>query len=676
MLRSLLGILLVFVCGLLAVGVTFSASSQERAEFAFINPVEPRSLDPTRINGEPEGRVLDALFEGLTYLDAKSLRPAPGMAESWEISADGRRYVFRIRKSARWSDGHPVTAHDFCFAWRRLLDPSLGAEYAGVLFPVRDAEAYNTYASRADSLEQPIAKALSALGRAHPERIPSAAFRAFASEQHLEAAVKGSPNAELVALLKEADAGLPSSRLPLLSKALASEAQRLRSEGALAEQRFGRETGVVAADDHTLIVELNAPTPYFLELTAFYPTYPVPRWVVERPGLGETWFLPENIVSNGPFRLASWRVGDRIRMEKSETYWDKDRVRLKSVDALPIENGTTALNMYLTGQADWMPTNSFPADLIDELKKRPDFNKGPALAVYYYRVNTTRKPFNDPRVRKALSMAIDREVITRDVLAIGQEPTFRLVPPGIAGYEPPVPELRYDLAQARALLAEAGFPGGKGFPKFGILFNTMEAHKKIAEVIADQWKRGLGIEANGYNQEWQAYQATTQLLDYDLSRAAWIGDYEDPNTFLELYVTNGGNNQTGWGSRVYDQLIAAAGDVERFLKSPGALLPELREREKIQALIDAALAEQEPAAHLVLANRLRMALFREAEALLINDAVPIIPIYFYVNNGLVKPRVHGFYKELHDPDGKKRPNLRDRHPLREVWVEDGEAHGP
>jgi oligopeptide transport system substrate-binding protein len=123
MLRSLLGILLVFVCGLLAVGVTFSASSQDRAEFAFINPVEPRSLDPTRINGEPEGRVLDALFEGLTFLDAKTLRPVPGMAESWEISPDGRRYVFKIRRNARWSDGHPVTAHDFCFAWRRLLDP-------------------------------------------------------------------------------------------------------------------------------------------------------------------------------------------------------------------------------------------------------------------------------------------------------------------------------------------------------------------------------------------------------------------------------------------------------------------------------------------------------------------------------------------------------------------------
>src|SRR5688572_21718019 len=323
-----------------------------------------------------------------------------------------------------------------------------------------------------------------------------------------------------------------------------------------------------------------------------------------------------------------------------------------------------------------MPTNTFPADLIDELKKRPDFHKGPALTVYYYRVNTTRKPFSDARVRKALSMAIDREVITRDVLGIGQEPTFRFVPPGIAGYDPPVPALRHDLAAARALLAEAGFPGGKGFPKFGILFNTMEAHKKIAEVIADQWKRGLGIEANGYNQEWQAYQATTQLLDYDVSRAAWGGDYEDPNTFLELYVTNGGNNQTGWGNRVYDQLISAAGDVEGFLRGPGDVLPKLRERDKIQALIDAAVREQEPAAHLEAAGRLRMALFREAEALLINDDVPIIPLYFYVNNGLIKPRVHGFYKELHDADGHKRPNLRDRHPLRAMWVEDGEAHGP
>ncbi len=675
MLRSLLGILLVFVCGLLAVGVTFSASSQGRAEFAFINPVEPRSLDPTHqrrtrgpgprraVRGAHVPRRQDAPARARHGRKLGDLagRPALRVQDPEERAlerrapGDGSRLLLRLAAPAR-----SVTR-------RRVR---------GVLFPVRDAEAFNTFASRADSLEKPIAKALATLGSAHPERIPSAAFRAFASEQHLEAAVKGTPDAELQALLKAADAGLPSSRLPALSKALATEAQRLRKEGVLAERRFGRETGVIAVDDHTLVVELNAPTPYFLELTAFYPTYPVPRWIVEKPGLGETWFLPENIVSNGPFRLASWRVGDRIRLEKSDSYWDKDQVRLKTVDALPIENGTTALNMYLTGQADWMPTNSFPADLVDELKKRPDFHKGPALTIYYYRVNTTRKPFSDPRVRKALSMAIDREVITRDVLGIGQEPTFRFVPPGIAGYDPPVPALRHDLAAARALLAEAGFPGGKGFPKFGILFNTMEGPQEN--------RRGdrRSVEAGPRDRSQRLQPGVASVPGHDAAprlrpfsrglgrrlrgsehvpRAVRDQRRQQPDRLGQPRLRSADHRRRRRGG-LLEGARGAAARAPRTRQDPGlGLCGNPREGAR------GSPRGGGPPAHGVAP---------EAEALLINDDVPVIPIYFYVNNGLIKPRVHGFYKELHDADGRKRPNLRDRHPLRALWVEDGEAHGP
>jgi oligopeptide transport system substrate-binding protein len=348
-------------------------------------------------------------------------------------------------------------------------------------------------------------------------------------------------------------------------------------------------------------------------------------------------------------------------------------VRLRTVDALPIENATTALNLYLTGQVDWMPTNTYPQDLTDEIRKRSDFYKGPALIVYYYRINCTRPPFTDPRVRKALNLAIDRESITRDVLGLGQIAAGHFVPPGIAGYEPPPTEIRLDLARARALLAEAGFPGGKGFPKFGILYNTLEAHKKIAEVIADQLRRGLGLDVTAYNQEWQAYQATTMMLDYDIARAGWIGDYEDPNTFLNLWVTNGGNNQTGWGNPSYDRLIAAAGDSERALRDHAELLPLLREPARVQAIADEARTATAPEARLGLLNRLRMALFREAEAMLVSDQFPIIPLYFYVNNGLVGPRVRGFYKEIEAKDGRKRPNLRELHPMSAIYVEDAEG---
>jgi oligopeptide transport system substrate-binding protein len=675
MLRSLVGVALVFVLGLLAVGVTFSASSQQRADYVFVSPMEPKSLDPGRINGEPEGRAVETLFEGLTRLDPKTLRPVPGVAERWEISADGKRYVFHLRHDARWSDGRPVTAHDFTYAWRRIEEPRLGAEYAYILHPVRYAEAFNTFEGRASSLEGPVQKALGVLARAHPSQVPAASLRAFSSEQHLQAAIKGSPDPYLKRLMARPDGPLPSAELPRLQQALAGEARRLRAELAEASRRYARDGGVFAKDDHTLVVELNAPTPYFLELTAFYPTYPVPRWVVEREGLGDSWYLPEHLVGNGAFRLAAWRVGDRMRLERSSTYWDKQRVRLNTIDILPVENGTTALNLYLSGQVDWLPTGTYPVDLADELKKRPDFYKGPALIVYYYRINCTRKPFTDPRVRKALNLAVDRESIVRDVLGLGQLPAYHYVPPGIAGYEPPPTSLEKNLDAARALLAEAGFPGGRGFPKFGLLYNTLEMHKKLAEVLADQLRRGLGLEVTAYNQEWQSYQSSTQLLDYDLARAGWVGDYEDPSTFLNLWVTNGGNNQTGWGNATYDRLISATEDIERALSEPGELLPLLKEPGPARALLEQATQASEPAQRLELANRLRMVLFREAESILLNSEFPIIPLYFYVNNGLVAPRVKGFYRELETPDGKKRPNLREFHPASAIYIEEPSSGG-
>jgi oligopeptide transport system substrate-binding protein len=261
------------------------------------------------------------------------------------------------------------------------------------------------------------------------------------------------------------------------------------------------------------------------------------------------------------------------------------------------------------------------------------------------------------------------------VLGLGQLPAYHYVPPGIAGYEPPPTSLEKNLDAARALLAEAGFPGGKGFPKFGLLYNTLEMHKKLAEVLADQLRRGLGLEVTAYNQEWQSYQSSTQLLDYDLARAGWVGDYEDPSTFLNLWVTNGGNNQTGWGNASYDRLISATEDIERALSEPGELLPLLKEPAPARALVEQATQASEPAQRLELANRLRMVLFREAESILLNSEFPIIPLYFYVNNGLVAPRVKGFYRELETPDGKKRPNLREFHPASAIYIEEPSSGG-
>lgn len=566
------------------VGLTFDLSRTAPADFRFVNGTEPRTLDPGLMTGEPESRIANELFEGLTRRDARSLRPIPGVAERWEVSDDGLIWTFALRGDARWSDGTPVTAGDFAYAWRRLLDPATGSEYAYLLHGLRFARAFHE---------------------------------------------------------GDAEAG----------------------------RHFGIDAGVVAVDDHTLRVELAAPLPYFLELTSFFSTYPLKRELVEANP--RDWFLPGRIVSNGPFALEAWRVGDRIRLRRNPHYWARDLVSLETIDALPIENPTTALNLYLRGDVHWLP-KLFPDELADVLVSRPDFYRGPGMIVYYYRLNTRRPPLDDPRVRQAIGLAIDRRVITEEVLGLGEIPALSLVPPGMPGYRAPESGFGFDVARARELLARAGYPGGRGMRELGILYNTHESHRKIAEVIADQLGRNLGIRVSAYNQEWQSYLASLASGDYDIARAGWIGDYLDPNTFLDIWVTDGGNNQTGWGDPDYDALIAAAADVERASREPERLLALAQEPEPLRRALGALAATSGRERTEALAS-LRLELLRQAEAILVQRGFPVVPIYFYVVGGLVDPHVDGFYSELVLPDGSRAANLQDLHPLREVSVRRGDS---
>jgi oligopeptide transport system substrate-binding protein len=669
--RSLISALLLLLAAFLIVGLTLSKSTLVRADFRFVNGAEPKTLDPGNITGEPEGRVAEAIFEGLTRLEASSLEPAPGVAASWEVTPDGKQYTFHLRENARWTDGRAVSAHDFAYAWRRLQDPAFGAEYAYILQMVRYAEAFNTHLAQAEALEGPARKALAELGAKHPHTVPAAALLEVATKQNLHVALKGTPNPKLRAFLLRPPGDMKTRELTELRAELASEGARRRALYEEASRRFGVDGGVYAKDARTLVVELVAPTPYFLELTAFYPAYPVPRWAIEKSG--RDWFLPNKIVGNGPFRLAAWNVGDRIRLERSETYWGRDVVKLKSVDVLSIENVTTALNLYLTGEVNWLPHNNYPQDLSQELKTRPDFYLGPALIAYYYRINCTKKPFDDARVRKALNLAVDREQITRDVLGVGQIPAHTFVPPGIRGYTPPASGISYDVTRARRLLAEAGFPEGRGFPKFGILYNTQESHKKVAEVVADQLRRNLGINVSAYNQEWQSYLQSTRSMNYDLSRGGWVGDYEDPNTFLDIWITNGGNNQTGWSNLVYDRMLEAAANVDNFVAAPEFVLERAQQPAELKRLVTTVHGSDTAELRLSAMAELRMALLAEAEGVLVRDELPIIPVYFYVISGLVKPQVGGFYQRLKGADGHERSNLRDLHPLRDIFIRDSGA---
>ncbi len=385
-----------------------------------------------------------------------------------------------------------------------------------------------------------------------------------------------------------------------------------------------------ALDDHTLQIELVDPTPYFMQLMGFYPLFPVNRRNIEEAKRAHPdswqleWLRPENIVTNGPYKVAFRRVNDRIRLVKNPEYWDAENVAFETVDVLAVDHWGTGLNYYLTGTCHWC--DHVPATVIPRLLGREDFQPRQYLGIYFLRVNTTRPPLDDPRVRKALSLTLNRADLCAKVTKAGQVPAYDFVPPGIPEYDRIAgadadPE---DPARARALLAEAGYgPGGKPFPSIEVHYNTSETHRDVAEVVASTWQRELGIPVKLLNQEWKVYLDTQSNLAYDVSRSSWIADYADPNTFLDLFLSDGENNKTGWGDPEYDRLIkAAAGviDVER-----------------------------------------RYRLLRRAESILL-EQLPVLPIYYYVTQDIVAPRLGGFH---HNP-------LDEHFPKYFYWMDDEE----
>ena len=383
------------------------------------------------------------------------------------------------------------------------------------------------------------------------------------------------------------------------------------------------EVGVKVIDDYTIEVQLRAPTPYFLQLLDHYSTYPVHRATVESFGTYtdrlSQWSREGNIVSNGPFELTEWVVSSNIRVEKRADHWDADSVALNAIVFYPTENLTTEERMFRDGlihRTEEVPLDKVPVYLEED----PDtIVIAPYLSSYYYMINTTKPPLDDVRVRRALSMSVDRELLNETVLENIMAPAYFLTPPGTVGYEPPV-TFGYDPDQARALLAEAGYPNGEGFPFFEILYNTQENHRRIAIAIQEMWRETLNINVGIINQEWQVYLESTGNMNYDIARRGWVGDYVDPNTYLDMYLTGGGNNMTGFSNARYDEIM-------------------LNE------------------APLKLDNQERFALYSEAETILM-ETMPIIPIYIYQT------------KNLKHPDMKGNPsNIMDHYNWKYVYLE-------
>ncbi len=496
-------------------------------DLAWTGVAEVTTLDPARMTAVQDGRVAAALWEGLTVLDPADLRPKPGVASRWDVSDDGLTYTFHLRPEARWSDGRPVTAEDFVYAWRRALDPATGAEYAYMLWPIRGAKAH-----------------YEALARGDPPDWAAVGFRA---------------------------------------------------EGP-----------------HTLVVALAQPTPYFADLAAFSTYLPLRRDVVEAPDGSprRRWTFPPHLVTNGPYVLRAWHFRSRMRWQKNPHYWDAGSVALERIEVRVYEDPNTALLAYETGAVDL--ATEVPAlaklPLLEAARagRRRDVRHGSNLATYFYRLNCTAAPLADVRVRRALALAVDRRAIIDRAARGGQLPARTLVPPGMAGYTRPA-GLAEDAEAARRLLADAGYPGGAGLPVLELLVNKGGGHVPVAELIQQQWLDRLGVQTRIEQVEWKVFLDRVSALDYEIARAGWFGDYVDPNTFLDMFVTGGGNNRTGWSSAVYDGLIRRAAETTDRVR--------------------------------------RMAVLAEAEARLLAEG-PIVPLYHYTSLVLVRPDLDGFQTNL------------------------------
>ncbi len=515
---------------LLLLGLLGCAPREPAADLVIINGNEPESLDPGIVTGQPEMRIVQALFEGLTRVDPKTGGAIPGLAERWEISPDGTVYTFHLRTNLLWSTSEPLTADDVVYSWRRAMDPLTASDYAGEFYYVKNGEAFNT-------------------GK-----------------------------------LKDA-----------------------------------AQVGVHALDPLTVCVELIQPTAFFLDLCAMPVMSVVPRQCIEK--YGDAWIKASPMPVSGPYALSYWRLNDKVRLRKNPRYWDAANTQVETIDLLPVGSPNVALNLYSRGQADIVWDKELvPTELMDVLLKRPDFHTFDFLATYFFRFNVTRKPFDDPRVRRALALAVDKNRIVSRITRSGEKPATSLVPPGTANYPPLREQLSFNPAEARKLLAEAGYPGGKGFPHFQYTFDAAaggaaKLHAKVAVELQQMWHDELGIEMELRQLEWKVYLNAQSQLDYDLSRSSWIGDYNDANTFLDMFMSDNGNNRTGWKSPRYDALLREAG------------------------------RQTDVAA--------RAKLLQQAEALLVGETVAIVPLFYYVGVSYYDPnRIQGIY-----------PNMLDQHPL-------------
>lgn len=486
---------------------------------------EPASMDPALNTTVDGGSTISHFFEGLTKLDKDGKTYVNGQAKDIQVSEDGLTYTVTLRDDIKWSDGQPVKASDFIYAWQRAVSPKTAAEYAYMFDMIKNA-----------------------------------------------------------------------------AKITADE------------EKDATKLGAVAKDDKTIVITLEAPCTYFKELLAFPAFFPVRKDVVEG---NDAWTQkPETYISNGAYKLKAWNHKESIVAEKNPNYYDASKIVSNTINFVLLEDDAAMLTAYQNGEVSLI--DRLPVDEYATWKEQPDWHSDAQLGTYLVAFQTEKAPFNDKRVRKALSLAIDREYIVNNIDTGGNTPATGMVSYGVIDqdntkqfrdvggnyWDASSAAYEKNVAEAKKLLAEAGYPDGKGFPTFEYMFNSATNHQAIAEALQNMWKTELGIDATLSGQEWSVFTDTRHKGQYQVARHGWLADYNDPVSYLDLWVTGAGNNDAKWSNKEYDSLIAKA----------------------------KSTADQ----------KVRMEAMHKAEDILM-DELPVAPVYFYSDPYLLKTDVTGFY---------------------------------
>jgi oligopeptide transport system substrate-binding protein len=580
----------------------------------YVSGSEPQSLDPQYMTGQPESRIAVALFDGLVEYEVGGIRPTPSLATRWESNANGTVWTFYLRPGVRWTDGEPLDAHDFVYSWRRALSPDLAAAYSSQMHIVRNGLAYNSnmafvrdpqtgrFATTAD-LERAGTNGAIQFTGVEPERFdqPARATAPNSPTGNPQPMTTGTRENTPPSTDSTAPANNPAANTQPVNNQIANNqtastqpaappqteaasyvfvpmdeeertklfegdpATRTPARPELARFVANKElvevlpehVGVRALDDLTFQVTLEAPTAYFIKMLPHQFFRPVPQQAIERHGK-QLWTRPGNIVTSGAFRLVEWSPYDRIVVERNPMFWDNANTRLDRIVFPSVEELTTIMNLYKAGEIDAMQSNSPPPPWRNQLRERyRDYVFGPYLTVEYLALRTTMPPFNDVRVRRAISMAINRQILADR--SPGQQALTSFSPP-MEGYRP-VQGTDYNPDEARRLLAEAGFPNGQGFPQVEIYYNTAESNRQLMELVHGMLRRELNIPVVMKNVEWRVYlvETKTRTMNYNgIARRGWVGDYVDPNTFFELLLSESDNNGTGWQDSRFDEMIRRA----------------------------------------------------------------------------------------------------------------------